>query len=134
MRYLLDTAVLSEPMRPQPRAAVMQALEDHAGELATASIVVHELQYGIARLANGRRRSELNDYLEALLDSDLEILAYTTDAARWHALRQADLERQGRTPPLVDGQIAAVAAVHELKLVTPNRGDFEPFGIAVESW
>lgn len=134
MRYLLDTAILSEPMRPQPRAAVMQALEDHAGELATASVVIHELQYGVARLAEGRRRSELNDYLEVLLDSELEILPYTAAAARWHGSRRAQLERQGRTPPFVDGQIAAIAAINELTLVTPNRADFEPFGIAVECW
>lgn len=134
MRYLLDTAVLSEPMRPRPRASVMGALERHAGELATASIVIHELQYGIARLAGGQRQSELSEYLEAVLDSDLEILDYTTAAARWHALRRAELEREGRKPPFVDGQIAAVAAIHGLTLVTPDRGDFEPFGVAIESW
>lgn len=69
-----------------------------------------------------------------LLDSDLEILPYTTEAARWHGSRRADLERQGLTPPFVDGQIAAITAINGLTLVTPNRADFEPFGIPVESW
>jgi tRNA(fMet)-specific endonuclease VapC len=134
MRFLLDTAVLSEPMRPEPRASVMEALEQYAGEFATASIVIHELQYGVARLAGGRRKSALSEYIDVLLDSDLQVLAYNTAAARWHALRRAELEREGRKLPFVDGQIAAVAATHGLTLVTPNRSDFEPFGIAIESW
>lgn len=81
-----------------------------------------------------RRQRELSDYLEVLLGSDLEVLPYTIAAARWHGARRAELERQGRTPPFADGQIAAVAAVNELTLVTPCRADFEPFGILVASW
>lgn len=134
MGYLLDTPILSEPMRPQPRERVLEALDNHAGELATASIVIHELEYGIARLEPGQRQRELYDYLQTLLDSDLEILGYTTTAARWHGARRAELERQGRKPPFADGQIAAIAAVNERTVVTPNRADFEAFEIPVNTW
>lgn len=134
MGYLLDTAILSEPMRPAPQASVLAAFERHAGSLATATVVIHELEYGIARLPSGRRRRELADYLQVLLASDLEVLPYTTAAARWHGGKRAELESEGRKPPFVDGQIAAVAAVNDLTVVTPNRADFEPFGIPVTSW
>ncbi len=134
MRYLLDTPILSEPMRARPRERVLEALDSHAGALATASIVIHELEYGIARLPAGKRRRELGDYLEVLIGSDLEILPYTTVAARWHGAKRAELENMGRKPPFADGQIAAIAAVHELTLVTPNRRDFEPFAIPLTEW
>lgn len=132
--YLLGTAVLSEPMRPQPRAGVLESIDAYAGALATASIVIHEPAFGIARLPEGRRKADLNDYLQRLLSTDLEILSYTTAAAQWHAARRADLESNGRKPPFADGQIAAITAVNELTLVTPNQSDFEAFDIPVTMW
>jgi tRNA(fMet)-specific endonuclease VapC len=39
------------------------------------------------------------------------------------------------TPPFADGQIAAIAAVHGLTLVTANVADFRPFkGLQVRRW
>jgi tRNA(fMet)-specific endonuclease VapC len=45
-RYLLDTNVLSEPIRKKPDATVVAKLREHGGELATASIVWHEMTLG----------------------------------------------------------------------------------------
>lgn len=39
LRYLLDTNVLSEPLRPKPNTSVMEMLRLHDGEVATATIV-----------------------------------------------------------------------------------------------
>jgi tRNA(fMet)-specific endonuclease VapC len=53
----------------------------------------------------------------------------------WHALELARLATSGRTPPLVDGQIAAIARVNDLVLVTSNNVDFRGFrGLQVKSW
>ena len=51
-------------------------------------------------------------------------------AAAWHARERARLLAQGRTPPLAGGQIAAIAGVNELVLVTAKTADFAAF----ESW
>ena len=37
-------------------------------------------------------------------------------------------------PPFADGQIAAIAAVNDLLLVTRNTADFAYFGIEIEDW
>jgi tRNA(fMet)-specific endonuclease VapC len=60
---------------------------------------------------------------------------YGERAARWHAIERARLTAAGRSPPFLDGQIAAVAAVHDATVVTGNVAHFEPFdGLRVENW
>lgn len=63
------------------------------------------------------------------------VLDYDREAADWHALERARLSSIGKTPPFVDGQIAAIAFVNDLILVTSNLRDFEGFrGLQVQSW
>lgn len=63
------------------------------------------------------------------------ILDYDRDAAEWHARERARLVSKGQTPPFVDGQIAAIAHIHDLILVTSNVQDFSRFkGVRVQSW
>ena len=135
MNVLLDTNVLSEPMRQQPDAGVMAQLEEGGHSLHTASVVLHELRYGVQRLPQGRKRERLESYVQSLLTSGLTVLAYDTSAALWHGDQRASLEAQGVKPPLADGQIAAIAATQGLVLVTRNVSDFEVFdGVEVWNW
>jgi tRNA(fMet)-specific endonuclease VapC len=135
VRVLLDTNVLSEPLRERPDPAVMAQLEHGAHALYTASVVLHELSYGIHRLAAGRRQERLNSYLQALLASGLTVLPYDRDAALWHGAQRAHLEARGQRPPFADGQIAAIAATQKLVLVTRNTADFATFeGLEVRNW
>jgi tRNA(fMet)-specific endonuclease VapC len=63
------------------------------------------------------------------------ILPYDASAAAWHARERARLTRRGKRPAFVDGQIAAIAAVNDLVLVTRNLRDFSGFsGLEIESW
>jgi tRNA(fMet)-specific endonuclease VapC len=63
------------------------------------------------------------------------ILPYDEAAATWHGEERARLEALGRPAPFVDGQIAAIAHVHGLVLVTTNDKDFARFkGLPVENW
>jgi tRNA(fMet)-specific endonuclease VapC len=53
----------------------------------------------------------------------------------WHVFVWARLVARGRTPPFVDGQIAAIARVRGLTLVTHNVRDYDDFdGLVVEDW
>ena len=63
------------------------------------------------------------------------VLDYDRKAADWHALERARLSAAGKTPPFADGQIAAIAHVNGLTLVTANTNDFRRFkGLRVRSW
>ena len=65
----------------------------------------------------------------------MPILDYDAAAALWHATERARLTAQGWTPPFQDGQIAAIAFVNELTLVTFNRPDFKRFeGLRTTTW
>lgn len=134
LRYLLDTNILSEPMRPLPDPELMSRLAAADNTIATAAPVWHELQFGRLRLAPGRRRRAIDAILDAL-SMALPILQYDAQAAVWHARERARLGQLGKTPPFVDGQIAAIAAANDLVLVTRNVRDFSAFtAVAVESW
>lgn len=98
-------------------------------------MVWNELSYGCERLEPGRRKIELEAYLREVVLKSFPILPYDQEAATWHAHERARQERAGRPSPYVDGQIAAIACVHELTLVTANLKDFVRFrGLAVEDW
>ncbi len=113
----------------------MRRLREHDGEMAIASLVWHELRFGCARLPKSRRREVIERYIDEVVAVSFPILDYDQQAADWHALERARLVAAGRTPPLVDGQIAAIAHVNELILVTSNKPDFTGFrGLQVKTW
>lgn len=135
MRYLLDTNVISEPLRLSPDAQVMARLERHQDDLAIPSPVWHELRFGCLRLPKSRKRSTIEAYLENVVGPTMPILAYDDAAAAFHARERARLARQGRPPAFVDGQIAAIAATSSLILVTRNVDDFRRFHeVRIECW
>jgi tRNA(fMet)-specific endonuclease VapC len=132
--FLLDTNVFAALSHPRPHRGIERAFIKHAGELVTASIVMHEMWFGIERLPRSRRRSELERFMTDVV-SGVRVLPYGERAARWHALERARLATLGRPTSLADGQIAAVAAVHDATVVTANGAHFAPFeGLRVEDW
>jgi tRNA(fMet)-specific endonuclease VapC len=134
-RFLLDTTIVSEQLKPRPKASIVAGIKKHEFELAIASVVWHELRYGCERLPPSARRTMFEDYFEQRVGATMEILPYDARAAGWHAVERVRLEAKGKTPPFRDGQIAAIAAVNDLVLVTSNVRDFAGFrGLRVESW
>ncbi len=134
LTYLLDTNALSEPDKERPSPDFMRRLQRHDGRLATSSVTIHELWYGCQRLAAGKRQARIRDYLEQRV-ALLPVLAYDDRAARWHADERARLTKAGKPPAFEDGQIAAIAVVNDLILVTANEADFAGFtGLRVENW
>lgn len=135
LHYLLDTNVVSEPLRPQPHQNVLARIQRHQAQVAIASIVWHELVYGAARLPPSARRTAIEHYLHQVVAPTIPVLPYDEPAAVWHARERARLAQLGRTPPFADGQIAAVAQTSQLILVTFNTADYADFnGLAVEDW
>ena len=135
MKYLLDTNVLSESVKTSPQKSVLNLTERHQHEIVTAAPVWHELCYGCQRLPVSRKREILANFLYNVLKPNMTILPYDERAAEWHAKERARLTVLGQIPSFVDGQIAAVAKVNGLILVTRNTLDFEKFsGLKLENW
>jgi toxin FitB len=128
MSFLLDTNVVSEPMRARPNAGVLSWLAQVDEDSVFVSVVtITELRYGIERLATGKRRDRLEGWLrkdltsrfgERILPVDLEI----ADACGRLVARS---ETIGRPIEARDAFIAATAEVRGLTLVTRNVSDFE---------
>ena len=135
MKFLLDTNTVSEPLRPLPNPNVVEQLREHEAEIAIPAPVWHELRFGCSRLPPSRRRDAFERYLDEVVRVSMPVLAYGRKAADWHARERARLVASGRTPPFVDGQIAAIAHVEGLVLVTSNTRDFLAFdGLTIENW
>ena len=133
MIYLLDTSLVSELAKPRPKRDVTKAFASHFEHVRIASLVLHELRYGVARLPTGTRKDTIRAAMDLLVEG-IPVLPYDAAAAEWHADERARLEAVGRTPSFVDGMIAATAAAHGCVLVTLNPKDFRGFALTVETW
>ena len=135
MKYLLDTSTLSEPLRPNPAIGVMRKLREHDGEVAIPAPVWHELLFGCARLPPSQLQQAIKSYVEFVVLASFPVLEYDREAADWHAVERARLSAAAITPSFVDGQIAAIAHVNDLVLITFNADKFKDFhGLQVRSW
>ena len=135
LRYLLDTSIVSAAVSAKPNRRVLQRLTQRGQQCAIASVVWDELTFGCERLESGKRKVELEAYLRDVVLKSFPVLPFDQDAATWHGIERARLERAGRPGPFIDGQIAAIARVHDLVLVTANVRDFARFkDLAVEDW
>jgi predicted nucleic acid-binding protein len=132
--FLLDTNIPSELMRQMPEPRVEAWLEAADDERLYFSVVsLGEIVKGVSLLASGRKRRELERWLETTLRPwfGTRILPFDEAVARrWGAL-SAQSEKKGRKLKVADAMIAATALVHDLTVVTRNVKDFAGQGVAV---
>ena len=134
VKFLLDTNALAEAVRPTPNGGFMKRLRTNEAKVAIASVTLHEALYGVERLANGKRREMLRAYMRDIV-ARMPVLPYDAPAAQWHAQERVRLDTNGRPMPYADGQIAAIAVVNALTLVTANVRDFRDVkGLRIEDW
>ena len=135
---LLDTNVISEPLRPAGDARVLAWIDAQAIEtLYLCTISLAELRFGIAALPEGRRRDALLASLEQRVLPLFEgrILSFDEPAARGYAALRASARAAGRAIAPADGYIAAVAAAHDLTLATRDTAPFEAAGLkTLDPW
>ena len=135
VKYLLDTGVISEPLKSRPSEGILRRLREHEGEIAIPALVWHELRFGSSRLTHLRQREVIARYIEDVVLASIPVLDYDQKAADWHARESARLTGIGQAPPFVVGQIAAIAYVNKMMLVTSNPTDFRAFkGLQVRNW
>ena len=127
MTYLVDANVLSEPTKPSPNSKVTAWLSAHESDLVVDSIILGELCVGILTLARGRKRTRLEQWFEALVQT-IDCLPWDAAINRRWARLVVHLKQKGETMPLLDGMIAATALQHDLIIATRNTRDFEKAG------
>ena len=135
---ILDTNVLSAMMRSVPDRAVAAWLDAQDGDaIWTTSVTVFEIELGIAQLARGRKRRQLENGFSRLLDDDLQgrVLAFDRSAARAAAALAAERERVGRPVDVRDTQIAGIAVAHRAAIATRNVRHFNDLAVPlVNPW
>lgn len=135
IRYLLDTNILSEPVAARPNPLVMEKIKANSVSLALASVTWQEMLYGMYLLPPDKRRDRIEYYLFHRILPVLPIIAFDESAARWQAEQRARLRQMGKSPSYPDSQIATIAAVNNLVLVTRNIGDFADFEeLRTQNW
>lgn len=130
---VLDTNVLSEPMKPLPAASVQSWLDSQAPEaLYCTSVTLAELLYGVEILPKGRRKEALATLMTGLLTIFRgRVLPFDETAARHYGELAAAARRAGLAFSRADGYIAAVAAAHGAAVATRDTGPFEAAGLVV---
>lgn len=131
---LLDTNVVSEPLRPAPDARVVAWIDAQPAEtLYLSAMTVAELRAGVALMPAGQRRDRLHDYinrdlLPAFLGRVIPFDLACTDA---NAEVLAAVKLAGSGIETADALIAAVARANGLVVATHDTNPFHSAGLAV---
>jgi hypothetical protein len=134
VKFLLDTNVLSEPLRPEPHPNVIAWLDaTDEDRLYISVILIAELSHGISLLREGKKRRRLEDWLNhalrerfinRIIDLDQETAAIWGDV-------MAKARFNGWFLSPMDGFLAATALRHSLILVSRNEKDFIRTGVTL---
>jgi toxin FitB len=132
--YLLDTNVVSELKKPRPSRKVVEFVAgERLDSLYLSSVTFAEVRFGIERLADAGRRSDLTLWLDNELRPMFEgrVLAVGEDVLfKWRIMIEEGRKR-GHTFSHPDVLIAASAAQHGLTVATRNAAEFIAAGVAV---
>ena len=128
MSFLLDTNVVSEWVKARPNPGVVAWMAQADEDRVFMSVVtLAELRRGIERMAAGKRRNRLDEWLRDELPLRFEGRMLSVDAMVADAWGKvvARSEVVGRPMSAMDAFLAATAEVHGLTLVTRNDSDFQ---------
>ena len=131
---LLDTNVVSEPMRSGPDTRVIEWIDAQPLEtLFLSAITVAELRAGVALLPAGKRRAGLQTSLETRVLPLFagRVLPFDPGCTQAYAELMAKARASGLQVASADGYIAAIAAANGLTVATRDTGPFEAAGAAV---
>ena len=133
--YLLDTNVVSELTRAAPYKGVVAFLSENE-DFWLSAVLIHEIEYGVRLLPQGRRRERLTGMLAAVVQSyEDRILPLDRPGAEWSAEFRARARKVGRNLDLGDALVAGIAKAHSLAVVTRNDRHFDGLGVdTVNPW
>jgi len=128
-RYLLDTNIISNVIKPEPSGSLLAWMGAQRDEdLFIASLTVAEIRRGILEKPRGKNRDALDKWFsgpegpQALFAG--RILSFDDKAGLIWARLMAEGKTAGRPRSGLDMIIAAVAGTNECVVVTDNEKDF----------
>lgn len=129
MRYLLDTNIISEIVKPAPSPSLLAWMAEQAdADLFISALTIAEIRHGILDKPAGQRRNQLEAWFagpegpSALFAG--RVLPFDEPAALLWARLMSDGKTSGRSRSALDTIIAATALAHECVVVTGNAKDF----------
>lgn len=135
---ILDTNVISEPLRQTPEQRVIDWLDAQAvATLYLTTISVAEMRFGILALPKGRRRTNLLESFEGLILPRFagRVLSFDVPSANAYGQAMAKARSAGRPIGSADGYIAAIAAANKMMVATRDTDPFEAAGVAfINPW
>ena len=131
---ILDTNVVSEPIKPNPDPAVLAWLDRQMAEsLFLTSVSLAELLVGVETLPEGRRKQHLRAALSEFISNlfGARILPFDPRAAQLYAARIGLAKAGGKAIGFADSQIACIAAAHGFSVATRDVEPFRAAGVRV---
>ncbi|MBK6425970.1 MAG: type II toxin-antitoxin system VapC family toxin [Blastocatellia bacterium] len=124
---LVDTNVISEPLRMAPEIRVVEWIDAQPIEtLYLSAITVAELRFGVASLPSGRRRTGLRDSLKRVLPMFAgRVLPFDLAASHAYGELMARAREVGLAIGASDGYIAATAAANGMVVATRDTAPFQ---------
>jgi len=134
LKYLLDTCLISELVKEKPDLGVLEWIEQQDEQALFLSVLtLGELQKGVSKLPDGRKKTQLLHWL----DDDLQtrftgrMLDIDTSVATLWGKMQGEAEQRGRRMPVIDSLLAATAHANKLAVVTRNGADMAGSGVEI---
>lgn len=126
MKYLLDTCVISELVKPSPNLSVTAWIAATPSDDVFLSVItIGEIRKGIVKLPESKKKTRLTQWLTTLLEEYTDrILSIDVAVSKRWGTMQAQAEHAGTPLSTLDGLIAATAAVYNLTIATRNESDF----------
>ena len=128
-RYLLDTNIVSEVIKPSPSPTLLAWMAEQPDDaLYICAWTMAEIRRGILEMPAGKRRRDLEAWFDgadgppALFAG--RVLPFDEPAALAWARLMADGTARGRPRSALDMIIAAIAAANDCVVVTANERDF----------
>lgn len=131
---LLDTNVVSEPLRQAPDSRVIAWIDAQPLEtLFLSAVTVAELRAGVALLPSGKKRAGLQESLEKRVLPLFagRVLPFDMACTQAYAQLMAKARSTGLSIATADGYIAAIAVANGFAVATRDRDPFEAAAAAV---
>jgi predicted nucleic acid-binding protein len=133
-RYLLDTNIISNVIKPNPSASLVAWMAERADEdLFIASLTVAEIRRGVLEKPAGKKRDQLEAWFsgpegpQALFSG--RVLPFDEKAGLVWARLMAEGRTKGRPRSALDMIVAAIAEANHCTVVTDNEKDFAGLSI-----
>jgi predicted nucleic acid-binding protein len=133
VKYLLDTCVISELIKPTSNRKVVDWINERPSEaLFLSAITIGEVRKGLTKLPVSKKKERLTLWLNTLLIEYKErILSIDLMVCENWGVLQGNAEKAGTPMSTIDSFIAATTYTHNLTLATRNENDFTPSNIPI---